>query len=264
MTMHAKDITGLGAPSVVPFEMPALEEDGEEAVRAPLAARARAALAARRERAERMRRRQGRSRRRFYRDRAKRVLDVALVLASAPVTVPLIALMAFLVSLDGAMPFYRQARIGRAGHVFGIWKIRTMVPEADAQLEAHLAADPDAAREWHSTQKLKRDPRVTRVGAFLRKTSLDELPQFWNVITGEMSLIGPRPMMVEQAELYPGRAYYALRPGITGPWQVSDRNDTTFAARAQYDQAYYDGLSLGVDASIFLRTFAVILLCTGR
>ena len=93
---------------------------------------------------------------------------------------------------------------------------------------------------------------------------MDELPQFWNVLRGEMSLIGPRPMMVEQAELYPGRAYYALRPGITGPWQVSDRNDTTFAARAQYDQAYYDGLSLGVDASIFLRTFAVILLCTGR
>ena len=148
--------------------------------------------------------------------------------------------------------------------MFGIWKIRTMVSDADAQLEAHLAADPDAAREWHSTQKLKRDPRVTRVGRFLRKTSMDELPQFWNVLTGEMSLIGPRPMMVEQAELYPGRAYYALRPGITGPWQVSDRNDTTFAARAQYDQAYYDGLSLGVDASIFLRTFAVILLCTGR
>ena len=206
----------------------------------------------------------GRRQRRFYRDHAKRMIDVALVLASAPVTVPLIALMALLVSLDGAAPFYRQRRIGRAGRVFGIWKIRTMVPDADAQLEAHLAAHPDAAREWRSTQKLKRDPRVTRIGRFLRKTSLDELPQFWNVLTGEMSLIGPRPMMVEQAELYPGRAYYALRPGITGPWQVSDRNDTTFAARAQYDQAYYEGLSLGADASIFLRTFAVILLCTGR
>jgi lipopolysaccharide/colanic/teichoic acid biosynthesis glycosyltransferase len=200
----------------------------------------------------------------LYRDRAKRALDVALVLLSAPVTLPLIAVMALLVSLDGGAPFYRQRRIGRAGRVFGLWKIRTMVRDADAQLEAHLAASPSAAREWHATQKLRDDPRITRVGRFLRKTSLDELPQFWNVLTGDMSLIGPRPMMVEQAELYPGRAYYALRPGITGPWQVSDRNDTTFAARAEYDQAYYDGLSLGVDAAIFLRTFAVILLCTGR
>ena len=202
--------------------------------------------------------------RRFYRDRAKRLIDVALVLASAPVTVPLVLLMALLVALDGASPFYSQRRIGRAGRVFSIWKMRTMVPEADAQLRSHLEASPDAAREWHATQKLRHDPRVTRIGRILRKTSLDEVPQFWNVITGEMSLIGPRPMMVEQAELYPGRAYYALRPGITGPWQVSDRNDTTFAARAQYDQDYYEALALGVDLSIFLRTFAVILLCTGR
>ena len=200
----------------------------------------------------------------FYRDRAKRALDVALVLASAPVTLPVIALMALLVALDGAAPFYHQARLGRGGRAFGIWKIRTMVPDADAQLEAYLAAHPDAAREWRSTQKLRRDPRVTRIGRFLRKTSLDELPQFWNVLRGEMSLIGPRPMLVEQAELYPGRAYYALRPGITGPWQVSERNDSTFADRARYDEAYYDGLSLGADASIFLRTFAVVLRCTGR
>ena len=200
----------------------------------------------------------------FYRDRAKRAIDVALVLASAPVTLPLIALMALLVALDGAAPFYRQSRIGRGGRAFGIWKMRTMVRDADAQLAAHLAAHPDAAREWRSTQKLKRDPRVTRMGRFLRKTSLDELPQFWNVLRGEMSLIGPRPMLVEQAELYPGRAYYALRPGITGNWQVSERNDTTFADRARYDEEYHDGLSLGADASIFLRTFAVVLLCTGR
>ena len=259
--MYAKDLSSVDARSVV-----AWDTDGARAVEAPGPVRVsmptHARPAMRPGRTARPVR--GRRQRRFYRDRAKRVLDVALVIASAPVTVPLIAVMALLVSLDGAAPFYRQLRIGRAGRVFSIWKIRTMVPDADVQLEAHLAADPDAAREWHSTQKLKRDPRITRIGRFLRKTSLDELPQFWNVITGEMSLIGPRPMMVEQAELYPGRAYYALRPGITGPWQVSDRNDTTFAARAQYDQAYYDGLSLGVDASIFVRTFAVILLCTGR
>ena len=263
MTMHAKDISGMDAGAMIAFDARGFDVQDFDSQhlgsRHAGPARARPALSARAEGSDR---RGGR--RRFYRDRAKRMLDLALVLASAPVTVPLIALMALLVSLDGATPFYRQQRIGRAGRIFSIWKIRTMVPEADAQLEAHLAADPDAAREWHSTQKLREDPRVTRVGAFLRKTSLDELPQFWNVITGEMSLIGPRPMMVEQAELYPGRAYYALRPGITGPWQVSDRNDTTFAARAQYDQHYYEGLSLGVDASIFLRTFAVILLCTGR
>lgn len=202
--------------------------------------------------------------RRLYRDHLKRAVDVALVLLSAPATLPVVMVMALLVALDGASPLYRQRRIGRGGRVFSIWKMRTMVPDADAQLKAHLAADPEAAREWHATQKLRHDPRITPVGRLLRKTSLDEIPQFWNVLTGDMSLIGPRPMMVEQAELYPGRAYYALRPGITGSWQVSDRNDTTFAARAQYDQEYYDGLSLSADASIFLRTFAVILLCTGR
>jgi lipopolysaccharide/colanic/teichoic acid biosynthesis glycosyltransferase len=246
MTMHAKDIPDPALRSVPAWRAAAVAVGGIERVE-PAAIR-----------------RPRRGRRHFYRDRAKRLIDVALVLASAPVTVPLVLLMAALVALDGASPFYSQRRLGRAGRVFSIWKMRTMVPQADAQLAAHLDASPDAAREWHATQKLRDDPRITRIGRILRKTSLDEVPQFWNVLTGEMSLIGPRPMMVEQAELYPGRAYYALRPGITGPWQVSDRNDTTFAARAQYDQAYYEGLSMGLDARIFWRTFAVILMCTGR
>ena len=272
MTMHAKDIPGPGLRSVPAWRAAstavAIAEVDHADPTADTAAPGVWSAAPRRpvERAAvqpAWRARRGGARR-FYRDRAKRVIDVALVLASAPVTLPLVIVMALLVALDGANPFYSQRRIGRAGRVFAIWKMRTMVLQADEQLAAHLEASPDAAREWHATQKLRHDPRVTRIGRVLRKTSLDEVPQFWNVLTGEMSLIGPRPMMVEQAELYPGRAYYALRPGITGPWQVSDRNDTTFAARAQYDQDYYEGLSLGVDASIFLRTFAVILLCTGR
>ena len=201
---------------------------------------------------------------RFYRDHAKRWIDVALVLVSAPVVVALVAVMALLVSLDGHSPFYRQRRLGLGGRVFGMWKIRSMVPDADARLAAHLAACPEAAAEWNATQKLRDDPRVTPVGRLLRKTSMDELPQFWNVLRGHMSLVGPRPMMVDQAPLYPGSAYYALRPGVSGPWQVSGRNETTFASRARFDQNYRDHMGLGLDLSILLRTFAVILLCTGR
>jgi len=130
-------------------------------------------------------------------------------------------------------------------------------------LEYHLRKDPEARREWDEAQKLKRDPRITRIGRFLRKSSLDELPQLWNVLKGDMSLVGPRPMMVDQEALYPGRAYFELRPGITGPWQVSDRNESSFADRARFDNQYLDSLSLSVDLTILFRTVAVVLRCTG-
>ena len=204
-----------------------------------------------------------RSRKRPYERLFKRLLDLIVVLATIPFTVPIVLVLAALVALDGKSPFYGQRRIGRAGHTFRMMKIRTMVPNADDLLAAHLAENADARAEWDRTQKLKHDPRITPLGRFLRKTSLDELPQLWNVLRGDMSLIGPRPMMVQQRHMYPGRAYFILRPGITGSWQVSDRNETSFAERAQYDRDYHAGLSLRSDLSILARTVAVVLRGTG-
>jgi lipopolysaccharide/colanic/teichoic acid biosynthesis glycosyltransferase len=141
--------------------------------------------------------------------------------------------------------------------------MRSMVVDADARLADHLAADPAARAEWDATQKLKNDPRITRVGRVLRKCSIDELPQLWNVVTGDMSLVGPRPMMPQQQALYPGRAYFALRPGITGPWQVSKRNESTFAERAVFDEAYQRNLSFTTDLGLLMATVRVVLRGTG-
>ena len=199
----------------------------------------------------------------FYRTYAKRALDIGLILLAAPFVLPLIGAIALFLVLGGTTPFYSQPRLGRGGQVFRLLKIRTMVPNAEELLQAHLARDPQVRQEWDSTQKLRRDPRITRMGAFLRKSSLDELPQFWNVLKGEMSLIGPRPMMVEQKSLYPGTAYYALRPGISGSWQVSDRNESSFADRAKFDTDYHNTLSFRTDLRIFFCTFGVILRGTG-
>lgn len=199
----------------------------------------------------------------LYRNGLKRALDMVLVLASAPFVLPVVLFLAMLVARDGGSPFYRQARIGRGGRLYTMWKLRTMVHQADEKLAAHLASDACARAEWDSTQKLKCDPRITRFGRVLRKTSLDELPQLWNVLTGEMSLVGPRPMMPEQKPLYPGTAYFRLRPGITGIWQVSERNNSTFAQRAHFDAQYDNELSLGTDVSLLLATFRVVLRATG-
>ena len=198
-----------------------------------------------------------------YRTGVKRALDIVLIVAALPFVVPLLALMALAVMMDGHSPFYRQERVGRNGRIFNLLKIRTMVPDAKAALEDYLAQDPAARAEWDETQKLKNDPRITRVGAVLRKTSLDELPQLWNVLKGDMSIVGPRPMMPEQRALYPGHAYYELRPGITGAWQVSDRNECSFAGRAKFDLDYYNDLSFVTDCSILLRTVAVVVRGTG-
>lgn len=194
----------------------------------------------------------------------KRALDVTLVLLAAPVTVIVIGFLALLVSMDGGSPFYVQKRIGKGGHVFPMWKLRSMVANADARLDEYLAEDPAARTEWNSTQKLKRDPRITAFGRFLRKSSLDELPQLWNVLWGDMSLVGPRPMMVHQKAIYPGVDYYDLLPGITGLWQVSARNESSFADRANFDAAYVRRLSLREDLRILLATVRVVLRATGH
>lgn len=198
-----------------------------------------------------------------YRVFGKRLFDTLIVLLSVPVVLPIVLFLALLVALDGGRPFYSQTRIGKGGRLYTMWKLRSMVMDADEKLEAYLAGNPVARAEWDETQKLKNDPRITRLGRFLRKSSLDELPQLWNVLNGDMSLVGPRPMMVSQKDLYPGQAYYAMRPGITGMWQVSERNESSFADRARFDTQYERVLSFGTDIRLLAATVRVVLRATG-
>lgn len=199
----------------------------------------------------------------LYRNFGKRALDIAAVVLTGIIVVPLILLFALAVALDGSSPFYWNDRVGRGGRTFRMLKLRTMVPDADRMLEQFLDRNPEARLEWNSTQKLKADPRITRVGRLLRKTSMDELPQLWNVLIGDMSLVGPRPMMPSQRSLYSGVAYYALRPGITGPWQVSDRNEVEFSKRAEFDREYEEDISLLTDLRLLLATTRVVIKGTG-
>ncbi|MCV2863304.1 sugar transferase [Albidovulum sediminicola] len=179
------------------------------------------------------------------------------------VALPLIGLLAVLVALDGHSPFYRSDRVGRNGRTFHMLKLRTMVPGADRMLRDYLAQNEAAQLEWDCKQKLAHDPRITRIGRFLRKSSLDELPQLWNVLIGDMSLVGPRPMLPEQRDLYSGLSYYALRPGVTGLWQVSERNTSEFARRAEIDRLYERDLSLSGDLRILAATVQVVVKGTG-
>ena len=199
-----------------------------------------------------------------YRNGLKRIFDITLVLASAVIWVPFVLLAALAIWLrDGHSPFYTQVRVGRSGNEFRMLKLRSMVPNADAKLEAYLASDPAARHEWNTTQKLKSDPRITTLGRIIRKTSLDELPQLINVLNGDMSIVGPRPFMVSQRSLYHGQRYYDLRPGLTGFWQISNRNECNFAQRAHFDTAYYRAVSLKTDLLVIFRTVGVILRGTG-
>lgn len=200
----------------------------------------------------------------LYRSMGKRALDVLLVLIAAPAVIVSVAVLALIVARDGGSPFFSQMRIGKDGRAYRMWKLRTMVADADARLEAHIATDAAAHDEWHRTQKLRNDPRITRFGRLLRKSSLDELPQLWNVLKGDMSLVGPRPMLPNQQPLYPGSAYYRLRPGITGMWQVSSRNNSEFVERAAFDQEYERRLSLVTDMRLILATLVVVLQGTGH
>jgi len=193
----------------------------------------------------------------------KRMLDLALVILAAPIIVVTVAILALLVALDSGKPFYCQDRVGRDGRIFRMWKLRSMVHNADEQLEAFLDENPDARNEWDLNQKLADDPRITLLGKKLRSSSLDELPQLWNVLIGDMSLVGPRPMMPSQRDLYPGDAYYRMLPGITGPWQVSERNKSTFADRATYDHHYEQSLSFTNDIRLLFKTISVVFSRTG-
>ncbi len=199
----------------------------------------------------------------IYRNFGKRVLDLVLVTSALPVIVLLTFVLIAPIILRGENPFYSQRRVGRNGRGFVMWKIRTMVSDADERLARYLRENPDARQEWALHQKLRTDPRVTPYGRFLRKSSLDEVPQLWNVLKGDMSLIGPRPMMPHQRALYLGSAYYAMRPGVSGYWQVSDRNDCEFASRAMFDEQYDREVSFSTDIGLIFKTIAVMARGTG-
>jgi len=197
----------------------------------------------------------------------KRAFDLAVILALAPLWAPLVGLLAALVWLgDRGNPFYGQERIGRFGETFRAWKLRTMVPDAEAVLQRALDADEALRLEWETTFKLERDPRITAVGRLLRRTSLDELPQLWNVLAGEMSLVGPRPLPRYHHDDLPERVRELrerVRPGITGLWQVSGRSDAGNVGMERWDPYYVRNWSLWLDAVILVRTVRVVFRGSG-
>lgn len=195
--------------------------------------------------------------------RSKRLFDLCLVLLSLPVWSTALLLLGLIVKLDSRGPaFFGHGRIGFRGQPFRMWKLRTMVRDADHVLAEHLASRPEAMAEWRATQKLREDPRMTRVGKWLRRFSLDELPQVVNVLLGNMSLVGPRPLYdPEEIGKWGERfsIYQEAKPGLTGLWQVSGRNDTTYEERIGYDSQYIRNWTLGSDLSILSRTFEAVL-----
>jgi Undecaprenyl-phosphate galactose phosphotransferase WbaP len=189
-------------------------------------------------------------------------MDLSLILLAAPYIIFTFVIIMILIKLDSRGPvFYRQARIGRFGRKFHVYKFRTMVQNADQILQTYLETSPELKAEWLATHKLKQDPRVTRIGLILRKLSLDELPQLWNIVLGDMSLVGPRPIVDAEVEKY-GKCfdlYIKVRPGLTGLWQVSGRNDTTYERRVELDEYYVLNRSLRLDLQILWKTVFVVL-----
>lgn len=206
--------------------------------------------------------RQGKKRRIIY-NYTKRAIDLLMTLAAAPILIVIIGMLALLIMTQGVKPFYSQPRVGKHGRVFKLWKLRSMVPNAEEVLEQFLSQNPDARVEWNSNQKLRHDPRVTPLGRVIRRYSLDELPQFINILAGQMSLVGPRPMFPEQLSLYDGSNYFSFRPGLTGLWQTCSRNSRAFGERAVQDTIYAGSISVAEDLRIIVRTVSVVFRGTG-
>ena len=195
----------------------------------------------------------------------KRFFDVLAASFLLLFTLPVLAIIGCLVRKDGGPVFYGHERVGQNGVPFKCYKFRSMVVDSSSALERLLATDPQARKEWEATRKLTRDPRVTLIGRLLRKTSLDEIPQLFNVLKGDMSLVGPRPVVSKELEYYgPEVRYYeAVRPGITGLWQISGRSDTTYAERVALDSQYVKKWNLKLDILILLKTLPAVLLQKG-
>ncbi len=196
----------------------------------------------------------------------KRGLDLTVVLIAAVLGAPFIFLLYSLVLIDSkGKPFYKHARIGHKGKQFALWKFRTMVHDADEKLDEYLEQHPELKAEWEAERKLQDDPRITRVGRILRKLSLDEIPQLWNVLKGEMSLVGPRPIVDLEIERYADifTLYKQVKPGITGLWQVSGRNLTGYRERIRLDEYYVRNWSIWMDMYILVRTVWVVIRVRG-
>lgn len=196
----------------------------------------------------------------------KRSFDVTAAALALIVFSPIILMIMALVKCsDGGSVFYGHRRVGHNGRYFQCLKFRTMVPNGDEVLKAHLAANPAAADEWRKTRKLQFDPRVTVVGSVLRKLSLDELPQLINILRGEMSVVGPRPVVDEELNLYDTHAVYYLRtrPGLTGLWQISGRNDVSYESRIAFDTHYVKNWSLVDDVMIIAKTIPAVCFSRG-
>jgi Undecaprenyl-phosphate galactose phosphotransferase WbaP len=192
----------------------------------------------------------------------KRALDVFLILLASPLLLLLLALIAAAVSLGSPGPvFFSHRRIRRHGAFFTMWKFRTMCVDSAEVLENYLTSNPEARAEWRKSHKLKHDPRITPVGHFLRRTSLDELPQLWNVLSGSMSLVGPRPIVAAEVEKYGEffADYCLVKPGITGLWQVSGRCACTYPERVQMDRRYAHHWSLTADVEILIKTLPSVI-----
>lgn len=199
-------------------------------------------------------------------DYAKRVFDIVVSATALIVLSPLILFFALLIRFqDGGKAFFYQPRYGRNGRLFNCFKLRSMVVDSQERLKAHLEANPSARIEWEETQKLKDDPRITRLGQFIRKTSIDELPQLYNVLRGDMSLVGPRPIVQNEITKYGENftQYCEVRPGVTGLWQVMGRSDTTYPERVAMDVEYVKTRSFLGDVMICLKTVPAVLMSKG-
>ena len=199
----------------------------------------------------------------LFRYRAvKRTLDILAVLVAGPVLIPIFFVVACAVKFSSPGPlFYSHRRIRQNGAFFSMWKFRTMCENSAEVLDEYLNEHPEARAEWNKCHKLRHDPRVTRVGLFLRRYSMDELPQIWNVLSGEMSLVGPRPIVTAEVEKYKDSfdLYCRVNPGLTGLWQVSGRSTLTYDQRVALDREYVEHWSLRRDLKVLLKTIPAVV-----
>lgn len=199
-------------------------------------------------------------------DWLKSAFDIVFSLVALIVGLPFFIIIAILVKISSPGPiFYCSLRIGRKGRLFKFWKFRSMHRDADQRLEVMLSSDPALRREWKKYFKLKNDPRLTTIGRFLRKTSLDELPQFWNVLMRDLSIVGPRPYLPREADVIRKildkemELMFSVRPGLTGIWQTSGRSNLTFEQRVKLDVSYIDQRSFLFDMHLIAKTIPILL-----
>jgi exopolysaccharide production protein ExoY len=196
----------------------------------------------------------------------KRAFDFSGALIAILLLLPLFCLTVLVIKLwDRGPVLYRHRRVGLNGKVFDCLKFRSMVVDAETVLSCHLATDSEAAREWEETRKLKRDPRITPLGFSMRKASIDELPQLLNILKGDMSFVGPRPIVLDEVPKYGAsiRHYFCARPGLTGPWQISGRNDVDYPTRVALDRDYVQAWSWWRDLAIIAKTARVVVSSRG-